>query len=100
LGPARYVPLEPLAVLTMTPLAAAALLDEVDEEAGAAALDAVDEEAGVDALPVLLELPHPAMIRAAVASTATPPMRNFGVLRLAMVSSQFAVFTGPVKMDG
>jgi hypothetical protein len=79
------------------------VLDVVDDEAGAAALDAVDEEAGADAdvvPPELLELPHAAMITAAVASAATPPMRNFGLLRLAILSSQFAVFNGPVKMDG
>jgi hypothetical protein len=83
----------------MTPLAAAALLDVVDEEAAGAAALVLDEDAGGAAALVLelLELPHPAMIRAAVASAAAPTMRNLAVLRMAILSSQFAVFTGPVK---
>jgi hypothetical protein len=89
-GPARYVPPEPFAVSTVTPLAADAALDVVDEDAGAAADVALLELE-------LFELPHPAAIRAAVASAATPTMRNFAVLRLAIVRSQFAICSGPVR---
>jgi hypothetical protein len=61
----------------------------VDEEA-AADEAVVDEEAGAVAL-LELELPHPAAIRAAVASAATPTKRNFAVLRLAIIRSQLAI---------
>jgi hypothetical protein len=47
----------------------------------------------------LFELPHPAMINAAVASAATPTMRNLAVLRLAIVSSQFVGFSSR-QVDG
>ncbi|HUA71955.1 MAG TPA: hypothetical protein VMA96_12750 [Solirubrobacteraceae bacterium] len=89
------MPAEPFAVSIATPLAAAAVVDAVDDAdvvaAGAAAAVALVE---------LLELPHPAMIKAAVASAATPPMRNFAVLRLAMVCSQVVWFSVDRQVDG
>jgi hypothetical protein len=59
---------------------------EVVEEVGAAAAVVADFELALE----LLALPHPATIKPAVASAATPAMRNLPVLRLAMVRSQVA----------
>jgi hypothetical protein len=68
------VPADPFVVLIAVPAEAAA----VEDVAGAAAVAACELE--------LLELPHPATIKAAVASAATPARYNFGVLRLVIVA--------------
>ena len=75
------MPPEPVAVLTVTPTAAGAAADVLLEDDGA-----LVAAAAVAALEVELELlPHPATINPAVASAATPAMRNLPVLRLAIV---------------
>jgi len=79
LGPTRYVPPEPVAVLTVTPAAAGAAADVLLDDDGA-----LVAAAAVAALELEL-LPHPATINPAVASAATPAMRNLPVLRLAIV---------------
>jgi hypothetical protein len=92
LGPTRYVPLEPFAVLTVTPVVAATGDVVADAEVvgvGAAAAAAVLELE-------LLALPHPATITAAVASPASPSRRNFAVLRLFMCSLHIQDFSGPL----
>jgi hypothetical protein len=75
LGPTRYVPAGPFAVLIAVPAEAAAV-DAVDEEAGGAAAAACELE--------LLELPHPATTIVVIASAARPPALAFAALRLAI----------------
>jgi hypothetical protein len=86
----RYVPPEPFAVPTATPVAAAVdvldVLEDDDEDAAGAAAELVLE---------LLALPQAASTTAEVASAATPAARNFPVVRVAIILLPVRGFMDP-----